>query len=206
MLQAALRAWPPAVVHDTVAAVVNSPDFRQSLQMSLAQRLWQWIADGVHRLLDFLRGSSSARTLAIGLAALLVLLVVARFVLAARARDDGSAARARGTRGRPGEDPWLAAERLAAAGELEAAAHAIYRGVLESLARADRVRLDPSKTSGDYARDLRARSSASYLPFRAFGRRFDVAVYGHGECDAAAIAELYRLAEPFRPRTGARAA
>jgi hypothetical protein len=78
--------------------------------------------------------------------------------------------------------------------------------VLESLARSEHLRLDPSKTSGDYARELRTRGSSSHAPFRAFGRRFDVAVYGHGGCDEAAIAELYRLAAPFRPRAGARAA
>jgi hypothetical protein len=39
-----------------------------------------------------------------------------------------------------------------------------------------------------------------YGPFRAFGRRFDLAVFGHGGCDAAAIDELRRLAAPWRPR------
>jgi hypothetical protein len=69
--------------------------------------------------------------------------------------------------------------------------------VLLTLARAERLRLDPSKTSGDYARELRARSSASYQPFRTFSRRFDVAVFGHGGCDAALIDDLRRLAAPF---------
>jgi hypothetical protein len=63
--------------------------------------------------------------------------------------------------------------------------------------------LDPSKTSGDYARELRARGSASYQPFRDFSRRFDVAVFGHGGCDAALIDDLRRLATPFAPRARA---
>ena len=203
MLQVALRTWPPIAVHDTVTAVVNSAPFRRSLQMSLAERMYQWILEGAKRLFDFLRGSSSARTIAIGFAVLLALLLIARLVLAARAREDGGAPGERAARGGAGEDPWRAAERLSAAGRLEEAAHAIYRGVLASVARADRLRLDPSKTSGDYARELRTRGTTSYVPFRAFGRRFDVAVYGHGGCDAAAIAELYRLAEPFRLRARA---
>jgi hypothetical protein len=113
-----------------------------------------------------------------------------------------------GRGGRTGEDPWRAADALLAAGRLEEAAHALYRGVVESVARAEKLRLDPSKTSGDYARELRGRGSARLSPFRAFARRFDVAVYGHGGCDAEALSELARLAEPFRPERagGARAA
>jgi hypothetical protein len=98
---------------------------------------------------------------------------------------------------------WRAAERFASEGRYEDAAHALYHGVLLALARTDRVRLDPSKTSGDYARDLRARRSASYRPFRDFSRRFDVAVFGHGGCDAALIDDLRRLATPFAPRARA---
>jgi hypothetical protein len=206
LLQAALRAWPPAAIHDTVASVVSGPAFRKSLQASLAQRLYRWISEGIRALVEFLRGSGPARWIAIGFAVLLVLLIVARFLLAARARadfgDTGDGAR----RGRAGEDPWRAAERFAAAGRLEEAAHALYRGVVESVARTDRLRLDPSKTSGDYARELRARGSARLPTFRAFARRFDVAIYGHGGCDAAAIAELSGLAEPFRGERSARAA
>ena len=206
LLQAAVRAWPPAAIHDTVASVLSARAFQRSLQMSLAQRLYRWIADGIEALVDFLRGSGPARWIAIGFTVLLVLLVIARFLLAARARSEeiDGGDRARG--GRAGEDPWRAAERLAAAGQLEEAAHALYRGVVESLARSDRVRLDPSKTSGDYARELRARGSARLAPFRLFARRFDVAVYGHGGCTAETVADLSRLAEPFRGDRGARAA
>jgi hypothetical protein len=75
--------------------------------------------------------------------------------------------------------------------------------VLLSLARGERMRLDPSKTSGDYARELRARGSSAYQPFRAFARRFDVGVYGHGRCDAVLIAELRALAAPFATRARA---
>ena len=144
--------------------------------------------------------------MAIGFTVLLVVLILARFVLAARAREDGDHTTERARHGRPGTDPWLAAERLAADGRFEDAAHAIYRGVVESLSRSERIRLDPSRTSGDYARELRARGSARLAPFRTFARRFDVAVYGHGGCDADAVAELVRLAEPFRRERSARAA
>jgi hypothetical protein len=206
LLQAALRAWPPAAIHDTVASVVSGPAFRKSLQVSLAQRLFRWIATGIDSLVDYLRGSGPARWVAIVFTVLLVVLVVARFLLAARARAGVDGASDGTRRGRTSEDPWRAAERLIAADRLEEAAHALYRGVVESLARTERLRLDPSKTSGDYARELRARGSVQLPAFRTFARRFDVAVYGHGRCDAGSIAELSGLAEPFRGERGARAA
>jgi len=208
LLQAALRAWPPGAVHDTVSAVVNGPAFRKSLQTTLAQRFLRWLLDGLESLMDFLRGSAPARWAATAFGLLLVLLIVGRFVLAARAREDDMGS---GEGGRPrhsGEDPWRAAEALLAAGRLEEAAHALYRGVVESVTRTEKLRLDPSKTSGDYARELRARGSPRLGAFRAFARRFDVAVYGHGGCDANAVSDLARLAQPFRPDRsgGARAA
>ena len=206
MLQVVQRVWPPAAVHDTVAAVVNGRRFGRSLSMSLAQRLIRWISDALDALMDYLRASAQARWVAIGFAVLLVLLVVSRLLLAARARTGDDLMGGGGSRSRPGEDPWRAAALLSEAGRFEEATHALYRAVVESVARTARLRLDPSRTSGDYARDLRARGSPRYPAFRAFARRFDVAVYGHGVCDGPTFAELARLAEPFRGDRATRAA
>jgi hypothetical protein len=203
MLQVVPRVWPAGAVHDTVGAVVQQPTFHRSLQDSLGERLMRWLGDWFGRFFHFLDGRTSARTIALGLAGLLVLLVVARLVLAARARDEQAFASSRGKRAGAAEDPWRAADRLAAAGQFEEAAHALYRGVLASIAQRERLRLDPSKTSGDYARELRARGAPSYAVFRAFNRRFDVAVYGHGGCDAGSFAELQQLAQSFLPRVRA---
>jgi hypothetical protein len=202
ILQVVPRVWPAGAVHDTVAAVVRGPAFGRSIQSTLAERLLRWLGEWFGRLFDFLGGTASARPLAIGLTVVLVLLVGARLVLAARARGaEPFGAPRGGTRTR--DDPWRAADRLAAEGRFEEAAHALYRAVLTSVARSERLRLDPSKTSGDYARELRARSSAAHAPFRAFGRRFDLAVYGHGGCDAALVRDLRALASPFAPRARA---
>ena len=203
MLQVAPRVWPADAVHDTVQAVVSGSAFKRSLESSIAERLLRWLGQWFSRLFDLLDGKTSPRTIALTLAAVLVLLVIARLVLAARARDAEAFTASRGRRAGAGEDPWRAFERLRAAGKLEEAAHALYRGVLASLAHRERVRLDPSKTSGDYARELRARGSALHPLFRAFSRRFDVAVYGHGGCDDASLAELRRLADPFAPQARA---
>jgi hypothetical protein len=203
MLQVAPRVWPAGAVHDTVQAVVRGAAFRRSLQRSIAERLLGWLGEWIARLVRLLHVTTSARYLALALAALVVLLVVARLVLGARARGAGRDEGQRGPGVLAGEDPWRAADRLAGLGRYEEAAHALYRGVLASATRSDRLLLHPSKTSGDYARELRARGSPRHAAFRAFGRRFDVAVFGRGDCDAALIDDLRRLAAPFLPQARA---
>lgn len=195
------RAWPAEAIHDTVDAVVRAGPFRRSIQSSIGERMMQWTLQWLERLFGFLDGRTSARGIALTFAAVLALLLVARIVLSARARDtDGSAAR-RAQRPDANEDPWRAADQLAADGRFEEAAHALYRGVVATVVARERLRFDPSKTSGDYARELRARGSSSYAPFQEFNRRFDVVVYGHRGSDDSSLRDLLRLASPFSPRT-----
>jgi hypothetical protein len=203
MLQVVERSWSTGAVHDSVARVVRAAEFRRSLESSIGERLLLWLAEWLARAVRFLRGTSSARTIALTVAALVVLIVVARLVVGARLgeRRGERGGRVRGARA--GEDPWRAADRLAREARYEDAAHALYHAVLTTLAQGERVRLDPSKTSGDYARELRRRGSPAYAAFRAFARRFDVGVFGHGACDAAFVDDLRRLAEPFAPRARA---
>jgi hypothetical protein len=203
ILQVAQRAWPAAAVHDTVQAVVRGAAFRRSVQSSIAERLFVWLAEWLTRLARAVHAASWARGAALTFAALIVLAVVARLVLSAHARAPERRSTFRRRGGGPGEDPWRAAERLRGEGKYEEAAHALYRGVLTSLAETERLRLDGSKTSGDYASELRARGSAAHGAFRAFSRRFDQAVYGHGACDAGLVADLFGLAEPLRARARA---
>jgi hypothetical protein len=202
-MQAVPHAWPARAVHDTVQAVLAQPAFRRDLSNTILDRLLLWLGEALSKLFHALQGLPGGRTIAISVAFVLVALVVARLLIAAQARDAGGISF--GSRGRSGrrEDPWRAAEGLAAAGDFEGAAHALYRGVLASLQQGEKLRLDPSKTSGDYARELRARGSGALHPFRAFARRFDVAVYGHGVCDAALYDDLRRLSDPLRQRARA---
>jgi len=195
--------WPPSAVHDTIAAIARGLEYRRSLRQSFLDRLFLWLGQAIERLISFIRHLPSSRAIGLTILGLVVAAIVARLVIAALAREesDGRVRRRRGPG--MGEDPFVAAERFASEGRYEDAAHALYHGVLLSLVRTDRVRLDPSKTSGDYARDLRALGSSSYRPFRDFSRRFDVAVFGHGGCDAALIDDLRRLAAPFVPRARA---
>lgn len=203
MLQVVERGWPAGVVHDSVAMVLRASEFRRSLQSSIGERLMLWLAEWIDRAVRFLRGTSSARTIALTVAALLVIVILARLVAGARLRGRSAGQGNRSFGAGRGEDPWRAADRLAREGRYEAAAHALYHAVLTSVASSERLRLDPSKTSGDYARELRTRGSRAHAAFRTFARRFDVGVFGHGECDAAFVDELRRLAEPFAPRARA---
>ncbi len=159
-----------------------------------------WLGEWLDKLERAFQHLPSTRSIGFGLVALLVLFVVVRFIIAARAGDDTGVRAIRRRAGTSASDPWESAETLMAQGRFEEAAHALYRGVIVTLGREERLRLHPSKTSGDYARELRRRGSLSYAPFRSFTKRFDVAVYGHGGCDAAALDELRALSASFRPK------
>jgi hypothetical protein len=98
-------------------------------------------------------------------------------------------------RGESGGDPWALAQRLAAAGDYTGAAHALYQGLLLSVARRDNIRLHESKTVGDYTRELRSRASRRFAPFREFARTYEVVVYGLGRCDRDRYDRLQRLAQ-----------
>ena len=202
-MQVAQRAWPASAVHDTVQAVLRDPVFHRSLRQSLADRVLVWLAEWLTRLSKVLRGLPSMRTLSLLFAGALVLFVVVRFLIAASARREEGGRRASRRGVASGTDPWQAADELLALGRHEEAAHALYRGVILALAHAERLRIDPSKTSGDYMRELRRRSSSSLSPFVAFARRFDVLVYGHVPPDAAAVEQLRDLTTPFRARSRA---
>lgn len=199
-MQVLARSWPPSAVHDTVRAVFRQAGFRRSVQTTLLERLFGWFRQGVSWLVEQVGGLPATRTLVLWGAALIVAAVIARLLIAGRIRDPDALRIRAGKATGPREDPWRTADACEANGDFEGAAHALYRGVLLSLAQRERIRLDPAHTSGEYVRELRARGSALREPFRLFARRFDFAVYGHGHCDATLVHELRRLAEPLRAR------
>ena len=192
------QGWPATAIHDSVRAVVRDPAFRRSLRRSFADTIMMWLAEWFDRLGRQLQHLPSMRTVALILVGLLVLFTIVRVVLAARAGDEQSLRPLR--RGAQAhDDPWRVADALLESGRYEEAAHALYRGVILTLGRVERIRIDPSRTSGDYARELRRRSASSLAPFREFTRRFDAAVYGHEGCTAETLRDLARLSTPFRP-------
>jgi hypothetical protein len=94
-------------------------------------------------------------------------------------------------------DPWLAAQQQAASGDFTSAAHSLYLALLTAIARRGLVRIHPSKTVGDYVRELRARSASVFTRFRDFARAYETVVYGTGVCDRERYETLQRLALPI---------
>jgi hypothetical protein len=199
--------WPRAAIHDTVAAIVRQPAYRRSFGTTLLDRVLGWIGDAYSRLVAALGTVPHGRVVATIAAATVALLVVARIAYAARLRGVSATSLASG-RGRSATstDSWRDAEQLAAAGQFTEAAHALYRGTVAMLATRGLVRRHDSKTSGDYARELRRRGAPAYAAFRRFGARYDRIIYGTGLCDAAGYDALLADARAVLERQGERAA
>lgn len=185
-----------------VDTVFRDPAYQR---LTLGQALWHWFASLVLRALgsvfrwyEQLRASPVLFWTLLLLVAALVAAIVLRAVVMWRWQhlDAARGAVRHGRRGSAGSDPWAAAETLAAAGDYTSAAHALYAAMLESAARQQQIRLHPSKTVGDYVRELRAHSSSLFGRFREFGRSYEVVIYGIGTCDAARYHQLYALAVP----------
>jgi hypothetical protein len=195
--------WARVAIHDTVAAIVKQAAYRRDVGSTLLDRITAWIGELIARGMRALGGVPHGRLLATIAAGVIVLLIAARILLAARLRVQVIRTPERGrSRGSRSTDPWYEAEQLAAGGQFTDAAHALYRAVLTMLAAHGLVRLHESKTSGDYVRELRRRSSTLHASFRRFGARYDRAIYGTGKCTAADYAVLLDEARTLAPRRG----
>lgn len=195
-------------IRDTAARVFAAPEYNA---FSPIERLWRWLADRAGELVDLITSLLSSDRPVPGLVwavsafiALLILALAARIVMTARARRGARAPAAgmiAGGRGRELVDPLAEAQAHAARGEFTEAAHALYRALLAAAARQEQIRLHPSKTVGDYARELRSRSSSMFAGFREFGRSYETVIYGLGACDRQRFERLYALASTMmQPR------
>lgn len=191
--------WPAGAVHDTLAAILRQAAYQRSLRESLWTRFWSWLWNWLERAVVGIREVPELRWIIIGAAIAIVVAIAARMLYTA-GRFEREIARGLRPRGRDRGDPWLEAERAAAEARYTDAAHALYRAVLLALAGRGRIRVHRSKTHGDYVRELRAAGSPDQARLRAFGRRFDRAIFGEGGVDAASYGELLTLAEPLLER------
>jgi hypothetical protein len=207
VVQAPDATWTRAAIHDTVAAIVRQPAYHRSLGTTLLDRVLGWIADAYSRLVEALGSVPHGRVVATIAAATVALLVAARIVYASRLRGISTMSLAsRRGRSATSSDSWREAEQLAAAGQFTEAAHALYRGTVSLLAAQGLVRRHDSKTSGDYARELRRRGAPAYAAFRRFGVRYDRIIYGTGMCDAPGYDALLADARAVLERQSERAA
>lgn len=191
---------PDSAIADAAEAVFSAAEYARG-RPSLLGRAFRWLRGLFAPLGEAAQGSPPLFWWVVGAGALLVLLVVGRFAYLAHLRrtlhaSDRSDRQAGSSRGRA-RDPWIAAEALAAEGQFTAAAHALYRALLEGVARRERLRLHPAMTVGDYTRVLRSRSSALFTRFREFARSYETVVYGVGTCDRERYERLRELALPL---------
>ena len=191
----AVGRWSTAEIHDTVAAIARQPAYATPLRRSLLGRAITFLANRFTDLLGLLNGSREFRWMAIIATVLVVLAVVGRIVISRQldvlGRRDGRRARMSSER----RDFWALSRELATAEDFTGACHALYAAVIDSLARSGTVKFHSSKTSGDYARELRRHGSPVLQNFRAFARQFDRIVYGASTADRDDYDRLARAAE-----------
>lgn len=192
MLIQGIEQWNASAVHDSVAALLKDAAYRRSFWSSIVGRLLTELGRLLQWLYDAVRGIPGGKTTALTIIALVLLLILGRLYLAAKWNDDALFRRKPGSLRALRSDPWAEAESLAAAGDYMGAAHALYQAVIRRLAATERIRPHSSKTSGDYARELRRRGSPLAIPFQTFGRRFDRVVFGAGVCTEEDYAAMRR--------------
>ena len=201
---------PASAVRDSIAAVFRQPAYDRTVRQTVWDHIVSWIGDLFRALFDAVHGSRPVYWTVVTALVVVALAAIARAISLGQRRMPGRAAerelarRRGGARG--GRDPWLLAQELSARGDYTEAAHALYRALLEALARRERVRLHPSKTVGDYVRDLRQRSSSLFGRFRDFARSYETVVYGLGTCDRERYERLHALAAPIVQPAGAEGA
>jgi hypothetical protein len=190
-------------IRDTMAAVFRKAAYIKRQPSWIARKieqLFDWIASlfhgigGVRSANPFLFWTIMAILLGVALAILARLIWVGHL---RRVQGIGARPVLRGAPGIAQGDPWLAAQQHAARGDFTSAAHSLYLALLNAIARRGLVRLHPSKTVGDYVRELRARSSTVFTRFRDFARAYETVVYGTGVCDQERYETLQRLALPI---------
>jgi hypothetical protein len=187
-----------SAIRDTLAAVFRDPAYNRSAQETLGEKLLAWIQWLLYEIARVVGDSPVLYWSTIALLVAVVAAVLGRSIYLAFQRARLAAAAMRSGAGGDGDgfhsDAWLLAQRYAANGQYTEAAHAVYRHLLEWLAHRENIRLHPSKTVGDYARELRARSSRIFSHYREFARSYEVVIYGLGSCDRERYDRLLSLA------------
>lgn len=184
------QPWAESAIRDTVAAIASAPAYRRDVSTTLWDRFWRAVWETLGDLFRAVSGDTELGRALVGiLLTVLVVLGVARFVISYRETRDPRL-RARRERARSGADGITEAERLAASGDHTAAAHALYAGLVSALASRGLVRRHTSKTSGDYARELRRRAASEHPAFERFRQRYDRVLYRELVCTPDEYAAL----------------
>lgn len=177
--------WTDAAIRDTIAAIARQSAYQRELGQSALSKILRWMYDRFQDFLNGLKQLPYGREIALVLVVLAVLLIAARIIIGIRAEANAGRVVARG-QAAGGRNVSLAeAERLAALGEFTAAAHVLFSALLTAGAARGEFRVHPSKTTGDYVRELRRKRAPWLSPFQSFRSRYDRVIYGDMRCSAA---------------------
>jgi hypothetical protein len=199
---------PEQTIRRAVDSVFGSAAYNRA---SLWQRFWEWVGRMLRAFFSWiapaffaLRRSPPLFWAVLIVLTLLTAAVIARWLYLWRARTAlhiaGAGWDTHGEFSRA--DAWSAAQQLAARGDYTAAAHALYAALLDAGARQDQLKLHPSKTAGDYVREVRRRASPIFPSLRDFARAYDIVIYGLGECDRERYERLLSIARPIVTANG----
>lgn len=192
---------PSAKVAHVVTQIFREPAYQWSASESLLGRVLLWCLLFLDRVWHAVSSVPGGALVAKLTAAALVLLVVGALLYQLTVTVWPSR-RARTLRVRTlDRDPWGAADRCAREGAYVDAAHWLYSAVVHRLAAHGEVRFHPSKTAGDYLRELRRGQRRGALEHvLPFVRAYEIIVYRDERCDAAEYAQLKALAESAQQR------
>lgn len=190
---------PAAAIRDTISRIVLERGYRRSVTSTLLSRGWEWLTRTLSDLFQQAAGSRGTFLITLTLLLVLTIALIARSVIVARARRQAATRREAGI---SAEEQLAQARGLAAQGAHVQAAHLLYAAVVSRLVEQQRLRRHPSKTVGDYWRDLRTGVDGLAPPYQSFARTYEIVAYGDGLCDATRYARLEQLAAPLLARPG----
>lgn len=185
---------PGAAIRDTISRIVLERGYRRTVTSTLLSRAWDWVSDLLGRLFSQAAGSRGTYLISITLLTVLVATMVARAIIVSRARR--LAANRREILATADEQA-AQARALAAQGAFVEAAHLLYAAVVTRLVESRRARRHPSKTVGDYGRELHGAGDPLASTYADFARVYDIVAYGDGLCDGVRYARLAQLAAPL---------
>jgi hypothetical protein len=193
LVQSVSQNISPDSIREAIATVFARREYDRTIASTIWSRIVNTLLSWFFDLLQSIRHAGPVQKGALVVLLVVVIAVIARLAIVSNAA--GVAFRRAGTFGSGGQqDAWTEAQRLASAGQYTDAAHALYLGLLDDMARRDQIQLHYSKTVGDYGRDLRRRSSGLAPRYRDFARTYETVVYGLGTCDRERYERLYALA------------
>lgn len=196
--------WSARQIHDTVAAIARQPVYGGASKRSLLGRALRFVFDRIADLFRGVEGSINARIVIFLALGLIAFIVIGRIVMDRRLAEVRAARSGARARGGARVDFRAAAVDAAERGRYDEAAHLLHAAVIDALTRGGAVKWHPSRTNGDYARDLRRRGSPLAAAFRAFVSDFERVVFGMRGVTREDYLRLRRAAEQIaEPRAAA---